>query len=379
MSKMTLAQLVNELQGSSTTYGWDALTLYDQRKANELLFQLYVERFTVEDGYIEPASMVASWGDGSYKEHISGLKLSAPRLSFESADPSLQAMARLTMDMIGGMIVSTKKNSGGAAYVSKILKMLPVGGPQLWMSQPVTKGQVDGLGDVRIDISKADTFMANFVIGTLAMEDVGRRFKEYFDTQVPPALKWYPLGSLAGDSNSVLTPVSFEIKTMRSDPLARLNDEQYGDGAIMLFITLKDGKDGVTYPNANSTYLIPTDGNGSRYTGAMFLSNRILFDKIMKEPARSDIGHGIDFLAYTPANGAGQDAAWSLKGCAGGIDYPFVYNYRVRDDDFDATFETSLNSHFNPDEGGPALSITAAGTHIEFAWNKTYTLDYSLR
>lgn len=109
MSKMTLTQLVGEMQGKSMTYGWDALTLYDQRKANELLFQLYVERFNTADGYIEPANLQASWGDGSYKEHVFNLKLSAPRLSFESSDPSLAARARLTMDMVGGMIVSTKK------------------------------------------------------------------------------------------------------------------------------------------------------------------------------------------------------------------------------------------------------------------------------
>ncbi|CAI8909269.1 PKD domain-containing protein [Pseudomonas sp. IT-P258] len=377
MSKMTLTQLVGEMQGKSMTYGWDALTLYDQRKANELLFQLYVERFNTADGFIEPVSFQASWGDGSYKEHVFNLKLSAPRLSFESSDPSLAARARLTMDMVGGMIVSTKKNTGGAVSVSKMLKVLPVGGPQLWMDQPVTKGDVSDLGDVVIDIKNADTFKANFVVGDLAQDDVGRRFKLYFDEKVKDDQKIFPLGRLTGDLNGVLTPKSFEIRTMKSDPQAVLGDEAYGDGAVMMFITLTGGEDSETFPNANSTYLIPSDEGGTKYTGAMLLSSRVLFDRIMRGPATSDIGNDITFLEYTPENGGGQDVGWSLIGATGGVEKEFIYDYRIRDDDFGARFQTTLHTRFNNDEGGPALTIKGEGGYIEFSWNKSYSLPFS--
>ena len=195
MSQMTVAELVDAMKGKSLTYGWDAVTLYDQKKANKLLLQLYIERFDTESGYIEPLSMVASWGDGDQKEHIFNLKLSAPRLSFEASNPELNPRARLTLNMIAGTIVSTNKFLGGPHYIKKILQVLPVGGPNLWMDQPLTKGNVNGLGDVVIDIDKADTFMANFVIGTLAQADVGRRFKEYFDT-LPSDKKSFPWGLL---------------------------------------------------------------------------------------------------------------------------------------------------------------------------------------
>ncbi|WLG99813.1 hypothetical protein PSH92_20970 [Pseudomonas beijingensis] len=378
MSKLTLTQLVNHMQGKSLTYGWDAITLYDQRKVNELLFQLYVERFNSEEGYIEPISMDAPWGDGSsYSEKMYGLKLSAPRLSFEISNPDLPAKARLTMDMIGGMIVSTQKHSGSRLFVSRILRVLPVGGPQLWMDQPVTKAQVNGLGDVLIDLSNADNFMANFVIGTMTMKEVGLRFKEYFDEELDPDLKWFPLGRLEGDLNGVLTPSNFEVRTMKSDPTALFGDEQYGDGAVMLFITLKDGKDGTQYPGDRSVYMIPADGSGQKYTGAMLLSSRILFDKIMRDPATADIGYGISFLDYTPENGGGSDIGWSLRGAAGGIDLEFVHDYRIRSDDFPATFKADLYSHFKVDGGGPALTIRGGGTRIEFVWNKTYTTRFS--
>ncbi|WP_448144966.1 hypothetical protein [Pseudomonas silesiensis] len=375
MNKKTLAELVGHMQGKSLTYGWDALTLYDQRKANELLFQLYVERFNTEDGYITPADLEASWGDGSYKEHLFGFKLSAPRLSFESSDPSLDARARLTMDMISGMIVSTRMNEGGAVSVSRLLKILPVGGPQLWMDQPITKGVVTGPGDVVINLNNADTFMANFVVGDLAMEDVGQRFKEYFKT-LSPKMKLFSLGRLSGDTNGVLTPKNFEIRTMRSDPLAVFGDENYGDGAVMMFITLKDGQDSNSFPNKNSTYLIPADEGGTKYTGAMLLSSRVLFDKIMRGPATTDIGNGIEFLDYTPENGGGSDVAWSLKGARGGIDHKFIYDYTVRSDDWDARFEADLLTHFELDAGGAPLTIKAAGNRIEFVLSKSYTIQF---
>lgn len=319
MSKKTLTQLVSAMRGKSWTYLWDAIALYDQRKANELLFQLFIERFNSDVGYFEPADLLASWGDGSYKEHGFGLKFGVPRLSFVNADPeNEEAKARLTMDFIGGVLMSTKENTGGTIFVSRILKMLPVGGPQLWMDQPVTKGKVGGLGEVVIDISKANRFMANFVFGTLAQTEVGARFQEYFETKVKPEQKVFPLGTLKGDLNGPMTPKSFEVKTMRSDPLAALGDENYGDGAVIVFTTLRDGKDSIEYPNKNSPYMIPSDEQGTKYTGGFLLSNSVLLDRLTREHfIKSMAQWGIDFypLPVTP------DIATTLVANAGGIGF----------------------------------------------------------
>jgi hypothetical protein len=315
MSKMSLTQLVAEMQGKSLTYGWDAVVLYDQRKTNELLMQLYIERINSENGYIEPMSMIIGWGEGApYKEYIYDLRLSAPRLSFENADPRGPAKARLTLDMIGGMIVSAKREPGGPFFISRLLKVLPVGGPQLWMDQPVTKATVGGLGDVLIDLKSAENFMANFVLGPLAMKEVGKRFKQYFDDNIPTELKVFPLGRLEGHSNGILTPQNFEVRAMKSDPNALFGEEQYGDGALMLFITLKDGQDGTVYPGPNDTYMIPADGNGQKFTGAMLLSSRILASKVLKPALEASIGKGLVLRAVD----GGRDRATTLEATDGG-------------------------------------------------------------
>lgn len=372
MSKKSLTELVGELQGRSVTHGWDAITLYDQRKANELLFQRYVERFGMREGVIKPASFTAKWGDGSYKEHIYDLRFGAPRLSFESADPAASALARLTMDMIDGTIISTRKQGGVPATVARILHLLPVGGPQVWMSQPLTKAQVKGTGDVLIDMGNADTFMANFVLGDLAQAEVGMRFKAYFDS-LEPALKVYSLGRVAGDLNGPLTPSHFEIRTMKANPEVGPGDLQYGDGAVMLFITLVGGQDGQSYPSHASQYLLPADGNGARYTGALYLSSRVMFGSIVRAQAVADIGHGIEFPAYT----GGQDKAWRLQASAGGIEHAFVYDYKTRAFDFDCRFSTQLNARFQSDNSGPALTLEGMGSQIACSWSKNYLSPFS--
>lgn len=113
MSKRPLGDLLKSMQGKSCTVGWDAVVMYDQRKTNELLYQLYVERYSTGEGIIEPASMEMVWGDGSYIEHLFDLKLGAPKLSFEKSSLEQPPRTRLTLDMIGGMIVSTNTLPGG--------------------------------------------------------------------------------------------------------------------------------------------------------------------------------------------------------------------------------------------------------------------------
>jgi len=366
MSKLPLSELVSHLKGKSITSEWDAIAVYDQRKANELLSQLWIERFNTADGYIKPASMVAPWGDGTYKEHIYGLQLSAPVLSFENADPELAARTRLTMNMIGGMIASTREMPGGAAYVSKMLKLLPVGSPQLWMDQPLTKGFVSGIGEVHIDIAKADNFKSNFILGSITQEQVGLRFKDYFEKQVTPEQKRFPLGTLDGYDSAQLTPEHFEIRTAKAKPNAVLGDLEYGDGMVMLLITLRGGTDGKGLPG-NSVYLLPADGGGAKYTGALYLSNRVLFDRIIRAPAMVDIGHDISFIDY---NG-NSDLAWALQARGGGLSKNYEFDFKVRTGDFDSTLYTTIAANFDG-VGGSPLTLRAAGPNsLELSWKKT--------
>lgn len=324
MSKRPLGELLKSMQGKSCTVGWDAVVMYDQRKTNELLYQLYVERYSTGEGIIEPASMEMVWGDGSYIEHLFGLKLGAPKLSFEISSLEQPPRTRLTLDMIGGMIVSTNTLPGGGRYVSRIKQVLPVGGPQIWMDQPLTKGSVGAGGEVLIDIGKADNFKANFVVGSSSQDDVGRLFKEYFKA-LDAEQKRFSLGTLNCLPNGVLTPQNFEIKTRASAPSALMQTPEYGDGAIMLFVTLAGGKDGVAFPNETSDYLIPTDQNGNLYTGTVLLSSRVFMEKVIKPALEAAIGNGLVLAREGFDAGISSGLMATAGGGITGINSPFSY------------------------------------------------------
>ena len=374
MSKLELTDLVDAMKGKSSTSGWDAMVLYDQRKTNELLYQLYVERYNTGAGIIEPASMDMPWGDQGYVEHLYNLKFSAPKLSFEISKPEDSPRARLTLDMVGGMIVSTQTSAGGIRYVSRINSILPVGGPQLWMDQLITKGAVGEGGEVMIDLQYADNFNANFVVGSLAQREIGMMFKEYVGS-LSDEQKRFPLGNLIGDLNGVLTPVSFEIKTRASVPDALKHSVEYGDGAVMLFITLKDGVNGTTYPSESSTYLIPSDGEGLQYTGTMLLSSNVFMQKIIKPELERAIGRGLVLAPDT----VGSDVANTLKATAGagvGIarDAQFLYTGQdsqgnpalmsayMRLQDLAYTFAQDDLSRLR-------VSAGSDGTHVRVTWS----------
>ncbi|WP_314918764.1 hypothetical protein [Pseudomonas helleri] len=324
MSKRPLGELIKSMQGKSSTVGWDAVVMYDQRKANELLYQLYVERYSTGEGIIEPASMEMVWGDGSYIEHLFDLKLGAPKLSFEKSSLEQPPRTRLTLDMIGGMIVSTNTLPGGGRYVSRIKQVLPVGGPQIWMDQPLTKGAVSVGGEVLIDIGEADNFKANFVVGSSSQDDVGRLFKEYFKA-LDAEQKRFSLGTLNCVPNGVLTPQNFEIKTRASAPSALMQTPEYGDGAIMLFVTLAGGKDGVAFPNETSDYLIPTDQNGDLYTGTVLLSSRVFMEKVIKPALEAAIGNGLVLSREGFDAGISSGLIAAAGGGITGINAPFSY------------------------------------------------------
>lgn len=213
MANYTVQELLAWMEGKSKTYGWDAIVAYDRRKTNMLLHQQYVERFNSES-YI-PSITVGLSSSVYTTEYLYGLKLSVPKLSFASANLS-SSRADLTMDMVGGLIVSKLVAPGIPERVDSIKQVLPLGGPQLTMTLPLenTPGTVNER-QVTLDISKGENFRANFVIGDLAQETLGLMFKTLFQS-LTPQQKTFSLGSLSGELNDVLTPESFQIRTMVS-------------------------------------------------------------------------------------------------------------------------------------------------------------------
>lgn len=357
------------MSGKSRTFGWDALVGYDRRKINLLLEQLYIERFNSES-YL-PLINEPIQSSAYSTEHVSALKLSMPKLSF--LDASLEtSTAELTMDLVGGMIITELEASGALSRIDKIQKVLPIGGPQLsmvvnWATSPV---DVTKDGTVKVDISKAGEYKANFVLGSLSQEAIGARFKEIF-TGLDEGQKVFLLGQLAGDLNGPLTPESFAIRTMPAPGATSRDADNAGDGAVLLFIKLKGGQAG-SYPSSGSDfkYPIPEDAAGKEYTGTLLLSSRVLLDVLIKPHALQSIGYGVKFKPYAGEN----DVAWRLTATEGEFKTGEVVVSRDLSDNDSVRVEANYDYPFASKTQSLALQVN--DRRLQVTWDTAAQASY---
>ncbi|WP_175651648.1 hypothetical protein [Pseudomonas sp. Marseille-P9899] len=366
-------ELLAWLDGKSKTYGWGAVVAYDRRRTNRLLDQLYIERFNSKS--FLPLINETMESSAYSKEHLTNLKLSAPRLAFSNADLE-SSRSTLTMDFVGGMIMTELAASGAPARIDRILKILPVGGPQLTMVMDLRQvsGTVGTVGEVGLSIAEGREFKANFVLGDLSQEQVGSRFKVLFE-ELEDHQKIFPLGELTGDLNGPLTPEAFAIRTMPAPGATRASANNYGDGAVLLFVRLKGGTSG-DYPGKGSgfKYLIPADKNGKEYTGSMLLSSRTLFDQLLREHAESAVGQGLKFAPYT----GGIDIAWRLAANAGSISCDVDITVPGQNSpDASCNLKSSPGFAFNSSKSPYTVQANAMGLSV--TWNVEVGADYKYK
>ena len=372
MSNPTVEQLLAWMNGKSRTQGWSAIVAYDRGKANDLLTQLFIERFN-SASYLPPLSESLDHGDSTNVEHVYDLTFAVPQLHFETADLD-ESRVELSLDFIGGMIVSEFIPAQGFPRIDKLQKVLPLNRPQLTMSVLLGngEGQVGHEGEVTLDISEGTRFSANFVVGTLSQEEIGSRFKLFFENELDDTQKIYPLGKLDGE-NGVLTPERFDIRTMPAPGATRRDAENYRDGAIILFVKLKGGTAG-GLPGSGSDFMypIPADAGSKHYSGSLLLSSYTLIEKVLRGYIQTDIGNGI---AFKPWQGS-HDLASTLEASAGEVKYAgFVHYYKVRSDDFDAYFHCDPTLSFNA--GTTPLSVVANGSSIDVRWAGSQSSRFS--
>ncbi|MCU1734773.1 MULTISPECIES: Ig-like domain-containing protein [unclassified Pseudomonas] len=368
-SNHSIDELLAWLDGKSRTFGHGCVVAYDQRKTNKLLSQIYIERFNSTNGYLPLINQTMDSGDAS-KEFLSNLKLSAPKLLFSNADLD-DSRATLTMDFVGGLIMTVLYSEGAAARISRIQKILPIGGPQLSMVLDLerVKGAVGDTGQVALKIAEGREYKANFVLGDIPQEQVGAQFKLLFEG-LRDDQKIFPLGTLSGDLNGPLTPESFEIRTMPAPGATRRGADNYGHGAVLLFVRLKGDAD-ISYPGSGSDfkYPIPADKNGKEYTGTVLLSSRVLFNDLIAPHAEADIGHGIKFKPYA----GGTDIASSLQATAGGLVYNEFEVFRDLGNRENVRLIADYNFEFSK---GKPFTVQKNGDGLIAEWNPHLTTSY---
>ncbi|RMQ50647.1 hypothetical protein ALQ04_04528 [Pseudomonas cichorii] len=270
--------LLRWLQENPKTLGWDAIVVYNRSRVNALLIQQYINKLTAEnyltpiDGYIE--------GPKNSKLTFFGIQLGLPVLSFENADLE-HSNARVTQAITAGLAILRTEPTGGYKGVHSIMRPNGAVGPFLWMDVDLrdAPGSASDAGVVQLDLTRMsgfDTDLFSDQISTInAQEFFLERFKE------KPELQVYTLGVLNNSADSMLAPQNFIVRTQPAPGAQNRAAPNYGDGAVVVLVTLKDGKDGgAPTKDTDFKYLIPNDDNGSKYSSAVLLSNKVLFARL---------------------------------------------------------------------------------------------------
>jgi len=247
----SLAELQAWFSGGPRGHGWDFIIAYDQRTLNALLQYQYIEQF--HDQQSLPL-FSGSVGEGNVIEHLSGVRLRAPRMFFELSGQD-GGSAQLVMDLAGGMLI-TEERSASNSFFSAIRDLAPAAGPRLsFVTRLIDlSGAPHSDGSIILDLSKGSEYRVNFVLDTLSQIEIGRRFEEFFK-DVPGECKRFSLGRM---HELLGIPRKFLLRAMAAPGADQPASPNYRDGALLMFVSYRpvDG----TIPNpAEFPYPIPAD------------------------------------------------------------------------------------------------------------------------
>lgn len=294
--------LLTWLQENPKTLGWDAIVVYNRGRANALLMQQYIKKLTA-DNYLTPIDGQIGGPEGS-KLNFFGIQLGLPRLSFENADIE-HSKARVTQAITAGLAILNSEPVGGYKGIHSIMRPNGAAGPTLWMDVDLldAPGGVNDAGVVQIDLKKMTSFDTDLFSDPVSVINAREFFLERFREK--PELQVYTLGVLNKEADSTLTPQNFIIRTQPAPGAKVRGAPNYGDGAVVMLVTLKGGTDGgAPTRNSDFRYLIPNDEDGTKYSSAVLLSNKVMFGKLVRNHVHSLLpGSTLDIKAPVADNG----------------------------------------------------------------------------
>lgn len=384
MSDQSLNGLLSWMQGKSITRGWDAVVTMNRAKVNQLLEQQYITRFNQNSFLRRIHGTVALTTDGQEVLELTGLLLSHPRLSFETASLA-DSRAHLTMDIVSGMVAYKVKFTGMPERITSSFAVTEQHRFTLTMDVDLKAmiGAVDQEGQVVLDLADGYDFKCNLVDLPTGQSKLGEFFRALFQRQ-PASVRRYVLGMLDFDPDDKLAPRNFYVRTQAAPEAKNASSDSYGEGAVVLFVRTRESLYDGSIPDDESDfrYLIPDDreaGTGKPlYSGSLILASRAVFDWFIHGYLQTSIGHDLslqrisdsDDLARGLRAGAGS---WNL----GNIDTWFsdgINHYTMK-----SVGEVRLSFSSTADGSLPFEVTTVDGGLLKFVWkgSKTFTCNFT--
>ena len=295
----SLESLRTWLAQSPRTLGWNAIVAYDRGKTNEVLLQEYIGRFST-DSYFPPMDGMVPTTENEV-EWIYDFLVDAPRLSFENANITT-SQARLTMTVMGGAQIGIRQEPGAAAQVSKVSSYNALQGPKYTadIDLRVAAGSVDSAGRVELDLGTGANPLLYFGPTANQRSKGGVFFRNKLNS-LEPEIKVFVLNEMGSQAGQFLQPQEFVLRTHAEPGAREARAANYGEGAVLLFVTMKGEKNGtVPVKDEDMQFLIPAGD----YSATVLLGQRFLVERLVVEGvSRLPFEHGDRYNIRGPAEG----------------------------------------------------------------------------
>ena len=278
--RYTIDQLVAHMRQGPANFGWDAIVAYDRLKANKVLAQQYIERFTQADNVFLRLEGEVPTTEGEI-EYVYDYLMDSPRLSFVNS-PITQSKALLTLRILGGSQFTIVNEGGRGAAVNKVaeydaLQSIPY---TMDINLTLAQGEIDEGGKVILDLKQGSGPMLYF--GPTQNQRIkGGAFMLNKIKSMDPAITTFVLNEIQPQTGQFLEVKYFDIKTHMEPGAGRASAENFGEGAILNFIMMEEGRG--TYPGNDDDlkFLIPQgDYSSTTLLGQDFFISRIVVESL---------------------------------------------------------------------------------------------------
>jgi len=272
-------EILSQMAGKSVTLGWGAITVFNRTRINRFLEQQYISRL---EGYsFIPAfkGAVTLEGNASATVQLESIMLGKPLLSFAD-DASLdESYATVTMNIVSGTVLMMQPGER-VERVATSLRIRESQGYQLKLriKLSVVAGSINDHGLVMMDLKEGVDFSCDVLPDYLDQVAIGAAFKEYFE-RLPVYQRVFVLGMLDVSEYDPLAPKEFAILTQRAPGAEKIAASNYGDGGVVVFISVAGDKEKGLLPNEGSgfPYLIPDDeevGGANIYSATIVVAEK---------------------------------------------------------------------------------------------------------
>ncbi|MFK3910290.1 hypothetical protein ACI2KD_19880 [Pseudomonas monteilii] len=279
----SLEDFLIKLEAGPSTFGWDALLVFDRGATNTLLSQEYIDRLVVKDeGFPTLPEGVVEAVRG-IKYELKNFVFDKPRLSFENAS-ILESKAKLKMFLVGGWQLEVHERSVGGERIRQVASLAVYNAANrsvldMNINLRAVKGSVSEPGKVLLDLKDATDHAFSGGGTRFEQERLGLYLEQVLNSW-NDHLTEFPLSEIVVDGTSPINPREFGLRTHAAPGAVVRSSQNYGEGAVVVFVAMNDNAKG-TYPadDAAMTYMLPSAA--SPYTSNLLLSHKFMMQQLL--------------------------------------------------------------------------------------------------